>query len=68
MEESFKDKWNKADKKVIAALIVGGVIGAIFVKATVKVEIHAAADKGYAQGMADMVKSIVNHDVHVEQF
>lgn len=58
-KETFKEKWDKADKKVIGALVVGVVIGAIFVRASVKVEIHAAGAEGYAKGAADVIRGIM---------
>lgn len=60
--ETFKEKWRKADKKLVFAFIAGIAVGTIFVKASVKVEVHAAGAEGYAKGAADVIKGIISQN------
>lgn len=67
-KETLKERWEKTDKKVLGGLVLGIFVGAIIVKAQLKVEVKVAGAEGYSQGVRDFAKAIIDHDIQVKQF
>lgn len=58
-KKDLEEKWNSVDKKVVIALVIGGIIGAIAIKASVNVELKMASSQGYAKGAEDVIKTLL---------
>lgn len=59
-KETFKEKWERADKKILIAFVAGGIVGSILVKAHLKVKIKMARAEGYNKGTGDILKALLS--------
>lgn len=59
-KETLKEKWERADKKILIAFAAGGIVGSILVKAHLKVEIKMARAEGYNKGTGDILKALLS--------